>query len=82
MGMCRLCMTFTLKEIEGSTFIPFEHFFVCVFLGPNLRHMEVPRLGVKSELQLPAYTTATAILDLSLTLTYTAAHGNARSLTH
>ena len=29
--------------------------------------MEVPRLGVKSELQLPTYTTA---------------HGNTRSLTH
>ena len=28
-------------------------------------HMEVPRLGVKSELQLLAYTTATAIQDLS-----------------
>ena len=27
--------------------------------------MEVPRLGVKSELQLPAYTTATATQDLS-----------------
>ena len=27
--------------------------------------MEVPRLGVKSELQLPAYTTATATPDLS-----------------
>ena len=27
--------------------------------------MEVPRLGVKSELQLPAYTTATAMWDLS-----------------
>ena len=27
--------------------------------------MEVPRLGVKSELQLQAYTTATAVLDLS-----------------
>ena len=27
--------------------------------------MEVPRLGVKSELQLPAYTTATAMSDLS-----------------
>ena len=27
--------------------------------------MEVPRLGVKSELQLPAYTTATAIPDPS-----------------
>ena len=30
------------------------------FLGPHLQHMEVPRLGVESELQLPAYTTATA----------------------
>ena len=28
-------------------------------------HMEVPRLGVKSELQLLAYTTATAMQDLS-----------------
>ena len=27
--------------------------------------MEVPRLGVESELQLPAYTTATPIPDLS-----------------
>ena len=30
-----------------------------VFLGLQLQHMEVPRLGVDSELQLPAYTTAT-----------------------
>ena len=30
-----------------------------------MRHMEVPRLGVKSELQLPAYTTATATRDPS-----------------
>ena len=28
-------------------------------------HVEVPRLGAKLELQLPAYTTATAIRDLS-----------------
>ena len=27
--------------------------------------MEVPRLGFKSELQLPVYTTATATRDLS-----------------
>ena len=27
------------------------------FLGPHLQHMEVCRLGVQSELQLPAYTT-------------------------
>ena len=28
--------------------------------------MEVPRLGVESELHLPAYATATAMQDLSL----------------
>ena len=31
--------------------------------GVSLRHMEVPRLGVESELQLLAYTTATATQD-------------------
>jgi len=31
----------------------------------KLWHLEVPRLGVESELQLPAYTTATATPDLS-----------------
>ena len=39
--------------------------FVC-FLGLQLYHMEFPRLGVELELQLPAYTTVTATLDLSL----------------
>ena len=28
------------------------------FLGPHLQHMEVPRLGAESELQLLVYTTA------------------------
>ena len=35
--------------------------FVCLFfgfLGQRLRHMEVPRLGVKLELQFLAYATA------------------------
>ena len=35
-------------------------------LGPYPWHMEVPRLGLKLELQLPAYATATATRDLSL----------------
>ena len=40
--------------------------FVCfVFLGPHLRHMEVPKPGVDSELQPPVYTTATAMPDPS-----------------
>ena len=29
-----------------------------IYLGPQSQLMEVPRLGVKSELKLPAYTTA------------------------
>ena len=40
-------------------------FFFCCFLGPHLRHMEVPRLGVESEPQLPAYATAIATSDPS-----------------
>ena len=48
----------------GSAFC-FLLFFFFVFLGLHLWHMESPRLGVKSELQLPAYTTATATWDLS-----------------
>ena len=40
--------------------------FLFVFLGLHPQHMEVPRLGVKLELELPAYTTATASPDPSL----------------
>ena len=36
------------------------------FLAPHLQHMEVPRLGVKLELQLLANTTATAMWEVSL----------------
>ena len=39
-------------------------FFFC-FLGPRLWPMEVPRLGVKSNLQLLAYITASATRDPS-----------------
>ena len=40
-------------------------FFFFFLLGLHLRHMEVPRVGIESELQPPAYTTATAMPDLS-----------------
>ena len=42
--------------------------------------MEVPRLGVESELQVPA--TATATPDWAKSTTYTTAHGNPGSLIH
>ena len=39
--------------------------FLFVFLGPHLQNMEVPMLGIKSKLQLPAYATASATRDTS-----------------
>ena len=42
-----------------------REFFSFFFLGPHPQHMEVPRLRVKSELQLPTYTTATEMQDPS-----------------
>ena len=44
-------------------FLSFFLFFV--LLGPNPRHMEVPRLGVKSQLWPLAYATAIATPDPS-----------------
>ena len=46
-------------------FLAFWLFAFLPFLGPLSRHMEVPRLGVESELQPPAYARAIATLDLS-----------------
>ena len=43
----------------------YYYYYYFSFLGPSLWHMEVPRLGFQSELQLPAYTTATTTRDLS-----------------
>ena len=40
-------------------------FFFFVFLGLHPQHMEIPGLGVELELQLPAYTRATATPDPS-----------------
>ena len=40
-------------------------FFLSFFIGPHPQHMEVPRLGVESELHLPAYSTAIATRDPS-----------------
>ena len=40
-------------------------FFFFFFLGLYLRHREVHWIGVKSELQLLAYDTASAMQDLS-----------------
>ena len=51
------------------------------FLGLHLWHIDVPRLGAESELQLPAYATATTMQELICVCGYTTAHSNAGSLT-
>ena len=51
------------SSVSASEFHCFIFFF---FLRPHLQHLQVPGLGLISELQLPAYTTATAKPDLSL----------------
>ena len=48
------------KMDKGVAMVFFLFCFVFCFLGPHPWHMEVPRLEVELELQLPAYTTATA----------------------
>ena len=67
MDMC-LCTTDSLcvhlKPAQHFKSTILQSFFFC-FLGLYPWHMEIPRLGVELELQLPAYTTATAMPDLS-----------------
>ena len=53
-------MTGSFRHYIIKVFSFLFSFFLFCFLGLHPCHMEVPRLGVKSELQLSAYTTATA----------------------
>ena len=53
-----------LEEMD-KFFSFFNLFFFFFFLGPDPWHMEVPSLDDLSELQLWAYTTATAMWNLS-----------------
>ena len=59
----------TTRPPGNSNIVSLDHFilftYLFFFLGPRLWHMEVPRLGIESELQLQGYATATAMPDLS-----------------
>ena len=46
-------------------YVTLTHFKSFFFLGPHTQHMEVPRLGVESELHPLAYATATAMRNPS-----------------
>ena len=51
------------EDLLLTSSLPLPYFFFFFFLGLHPQHMKGPRLGVESELQLPAYTTATAMPD-------------------
>ena len=61
----RLRVSFITVCVTLSLGIPGLFIYLFCFLGPRLRHMDVPRPGVGSELQLPAYATVTATPDPS-----------------
>ena len=53
------------RTVKAKKGFPEMLFFFFLMLGPYPQHMEVPKLGVESELQPPAYATATATADPS-----------------
>ena len=65
---CSFLVTLPRDDLHINLDISF-FFFFCLFVFSRAapRHMEVPRLGVQSEPQPPAYTTATATPDPSCT---------------
>ena len=80
-GICTTESFCCTPEINTTVLVNYTPIFF-FFLEPHPWQMEGARLGVESQLQLPAYTTATATQDPSTSVTYIIAHGNARSLTH
>ena len=85
-----LCLTLGIRQtislffLSASVYVfhSLVIFFFFKFLGPHPWHMEVPRLGVKTELQLPAFARATAMQDPSRICDLHHSLGNTRSLTH
>ena len=59
-----ICWVLWAPQWVSDSEVGLFFFFFCL-LGLHLWHMEVPRPGVQLELQLTAYTTATATSDLS-----------------
>ena len=57
-------MTVLWNTMEAVKVVRSRFWIICL-LGPHRQHMEVPSLGLESELQLLAYTTAKATWDPS-----------------
>ena len=79
MSLCHILVILAIFQ----TFHYYSTWVFCFcFLGPPYKHMEVPRLVVESELQLRPTSQPLQYGIQAASVTYTTAHGNARSLTH
>ena len=58
-------LPFYLSSLATISLYEILNFFFFCFLGLHHWHVEVPKLGVELELQLPPYPTATATQELS-----------------
>ena len=56
---CATTLIFFTYPKSSHSVLQLTEFFFFLLLGPHPWHIEVPRLGVQSELQLLAYATAT-----------------------
>ena len=64
------CLLYVKNDKLEDSFFLFSSLFSFCFLGPHLRHMEIPRLRVEAELQLLAchsHTNARSEMRLQLT---------------
>ena len=77
LGSWRLRSELLCIGVQDATGMTLHGFF----LGPHLRHMEFPRLGVESALSGPTPQPQQRGVRPTA-VTYTTAHGNTRSLTH
>ena len=77
------------RELTFAFYILFYthiHTYIHIFLGPHSRHMEIPRVGVKwscSHWPTPQPQPQSQPHGIwAVSVTYSTAHSNARSLTH
>ena len=86
------CQFSTVQQSDPVTYT-YIHFFLTLssimlhrkwldIVPSAIQQDLISRLGVKLELKLLAYITATATQEQVVSATYTTAHSNARSLTH
>ena len=78
-GWGKLGLFFFLNLFDLNVYFHFFPFLGGAFLGQHPQHMEVPKLGGLIGAVATGLTRATAMWIRSASVTYTTAHGNARS---